>query len=292
MTGAEPTVEVHPSKQSLSDAAAVRFLAAVREAQRTRGMAQVALTGGSMGSAIFASVLQTPGRSDVDWSRVHVWWGDERYLPAGDPDRNDTQNDEAGLSQLGLDGGKVYRVAGPGRQRERRGQRRRRTRTTIRGVRPGASSTWSSSASVRTVTSPRCSRTTRPSASPTPSRSPCTTRPSRRRTGCSLTFECFERTPRGVVPRGRSPTRRTRWPRRWRRTPTGGTSRRPVRAVSDATLWLVDAARRLGTRLRQLDASATAYAHRSARGTTKGPGGSPGPFVVRPPSGTAAQVTG
>ncbi|HYQ32133.1 MAG TPA: 6-phosphogluconolactonase [Lapillicoccus sp.] len=113
MTGAEPTVEIYPSKQSLSDAAAVRFLAAVREAITTRGVAQVALTGGSMGSAIFASLLQTSGRSDVDWSRVYVWWGDERYLPAGDAERNDTQNDEAGLSQLGLDGGKVFRVEGP-----------------------------------------------------------------------------------------------------------------------------------------------------------------------------------
>jgi len=113
MTGAEPTVEVHPSKQSLSDAAAARFVTALAEAQATRGVAQVALTGGSMGSAIFASVLSTAGRGDVDWSQVYVWWGDERYLPRGDPDRNDTQNDDAGLSQLGLDGGKVFRVEGP-----------------------------------------------------------------------------------------------------------------------------------------------------------------------------------
>ncbi|HEU5000072.1 MAG TPA: 6-phosphogluconolactonase [Lapillicoccus sp.] len=113
MTGADPTIEVHPSKQSLSDAAATRFVGALAQAQATRGVGQVALTGGSMGSAIFASVLVTPGRGDVDWSQVYVWWGDERYLPAGDPERNDTQNDEAGLSQLGLDGGKVFRVEGP-----------------------------------------------------------------------------------------------------------------------------------------------------------------------------------
>ena len=113
MTGAEPTVEVHPSKQSLSDAAAARFVSALAQAQATRGVAQVALTGGSMGSAIFASVLSAAGRGDVDWSQVYVWWGDERYLPTGDPDRNDTQNDDAGLSQLGLDGGKVFRVEGP-----------------------------------------------------------------------------------------------------------------------------------------------------------------------------------
>jgi 6-phosphogluconolactonase len=113
MTDAEPTVVVHPSKQSLSDAAAARFVAAVLDAQAARGVAQVALTGGSLGSAILASLLQTPGRSAVDWSQVFVWWGDERYLPAGDPDRNDTQNDEAGLSDLGLDAAKVFRVEGP-----------------------------------------------------------------------------------------------------------------------------------------------------------------------------------
>jgi 6-phosphogluconolactonase len=113
MTGAEPTVVVHPSKQSVCDAAAARLVAALADAQATRDAAQVALTGGSMGSAIFTSVLATPGRSAVDWSHVYVWWGDERYLPAGDPDRNDTQNDEAGLSLLGLDQGKVFRVEGP-----------------------------------------------------------------------------------------------------------------------------------------------------------------------------------
>jgi 6-phosphogluconolactonase len=113
MTGAEPTVVVHASKQSLSDAAAARFVASVLDAQAARGVAQVALTGGSMGSAIFASLLQTPGRSAVDWSQVYVWWGDERWLPAGDPERNDTQNDDAGLTQLGLDGGTVFRVRGP-----------------------------------------------------------------------------------------------------------------------------------------------------------------------------------
>jgi 6-phosphogluconolactonase len=110
---AEPRVVVHPDKQALADAAAARFVTALVDAQTRHPEAQVALTGGSMGSAIIASVARTPGRSAVDWSRVRVWWGDERYLPAGDPERNDTQNDEAGLSALGLDPDKVHRVAGP-----------------------------------------------------------------------------------------------------------------------------------------------------------------------------------
>ncbi|MBC9823331.1 6-phosphogluconolactonase [Terrabacter sp. MAHUQ-38] len=110
---ADPRVVVHAEKSALADAAAARLVIALLDAQSRGSEAQVALTGGSMGSAIIASVTKVPGRSAVDWARVRVWWGDERYLPAGDPDRNDTQNDDAGLSALGLDPAKVHRVAGP-----------------------------------------------------------------------------------------------------------------------------------------------------------------------------------
>lgn len=110
---AEPIVVVHPDKQTLSDAIGARLVGAILDAQARSPEAQLALTGGSLGSAIIASLAQVPGRHAVDWQRVRVWWGDERYLPSGDADRNDTQNDEAGLSRLGLDQAKVHRVPGP-----------------------------------------------------------------------------------------------------------------------------------------------------------------------------------
>lgn len=113
MTGATPFVLVHPDAASVAAMAAGRVLASVQEALALRGTAHVALTGGSMGSALVAALADHPQRGVVDWSRVHVWWGDERYLPTGDPDRNDTQNDEAGLSTLGLAREHVHRVAGP-----------------------------------------------------------------------------------------------------------------------------------------------------------------------------------
>ncbi|MEO5609494.1 MAG: 6-phosphogluconolactonase [Ornithinibacter sp.] len=109
----ESTVVVHPTRQSLSDAAAARLALAVLDAQSTRGSAHISMTGGSMGSAVISSLVRSPVSAAVDWSAVHVWWGDERYLPAGDADRNDTQNDAAGLAGLGLDQAKVHRVAGP-----------------------------------------------------------------------------------------------------------------------------------------------------------------------------------
>ena len=107
------TVVVHPSKDGLSDAAAARLVTALLDAVAERGVAHVSLTGGSMGSAVIASLTRMRATAALDWTKVVVWWGDERYLPAGDPDRNDTQNDAAGLDTLGLDPAKVHRVRGP-----------------------------------------------------------------------------------------------------------------------------------------------------------------------------------
>ena len=109
----DPVVLVHPDKQQLSDASGARLALALADAQAAGRDGQIALTGGSMGSAVVAAVAASPLRALVDWTRVVVWWGDERYLEAGDPDRNDTQNDEAGLTRLGLDPARVHRVAGP-----------------------------------------------------------------------------------------------------------------------------------------------------------------------------------
>jgi 6-phosphogluconolactonase len=111
--GGTPVVVVHADKQQLAEAAGARLALALADAQAGGAVAQVVLTGGSMGSAIIAAVAATPLRALVDWSRVEVWWGDERYLDSGDPDRNDTQNDDAGLRGLGLDDARVHRVAGP-----------------------------------------------------------------------------------------------------------------------------------------------------------------------------------
>ena len=112
MTG-PTTVVVHPGRQALADAAAARLVVAIVDAQCARGVAQISMIGGSMGSQIISSLCAVPARDAVDWSQVHVWWGDERWLPAGDPDRNDTQNDQAGLARLGLTPEHVHRVAGP-----------------------------------------------------------------------------------------------------------------------------------------------------------------------------------
>ena len=112
-----PVIVVHPDAQAVAEATAARLLLALIDTLAQRDVAHVALTGGSLGSAALACAADSALCGLVDWSRVHLWWGDERYLPAGHTDRNDTQNGAALLDRLIVDGRlppeNMHRVAGP-----------------------------------------------------------------------------------------------------------------------------------------------------------------------------------
>ncbi|WP_344631666.1 6-phosphogluconolactonase [Streptomyces glaucosporus] len=92
----------------MARATAARLITALADAQTARGGASVVLTGGRNGNALLAALAQAPGRDGVDWSRVDLWWGDERFLPDGDPDRNHTQAREAFLDAVPLDPARVH----------------------------------------------------------------------------------------------------------------------------------------------------------------------------------------
>jgi 6-phosphogluconolactonase len=95
-------VVIHRDRQLLADAAAARLVTAIVDTQASRGEADIVLTGGSMGSAILSSLAASPARDAIDWTRLHVWWGDERFLPSGDPERNETQARRALLDAVPL----------------------------------------------------------------------------------------------------------------------------------------------------------------------------------------------
>ncbi|WP_067889836.1 6-phosphogluconolactonase [Nocardia vaccinii] len=105
----EPTVEVHPSTENLVAAAAARFVAVVTAAQAERKVASVVLTGGGTGIELLEQVRKSPG--GIDWSRLEVFWGDDRFVPAGDPDRNDLQARQALLEHVPLDPSRVHPMA-------------------------------------------------------------------------------------------------------------------------------------------------------------------------------------
>lgn len=102
------TVVVHADAGLLAEAVAARLVVRILDAQAERGLASVVLTGGRIATRVYRAVRGSPARDAVDWARVDVWWGDERFLPAGDLERNETQARSALLDALPLDPARVH----------------------------------------------------------------------------------------------------------------------------------------------------------------------------------------
>ncbi len=106
----ETAVIVHPDSATLAAAVAARLAIFVQDAQVARGAASVVLTGGTIANKAYAALRDAPVRDAVDWSRVDLWWGDERFLPDGDPDRNATQAHAALLDAIGVTPSRVHEM--------------------------------------------------------------------------------------------------------------------------------------------------------------------------------------
>jgi 6-phosphogluconolactonase len=110
---ASPEVFVYSSGDLLAAAAAARCLTRLADAIAARGRAHLVLTGGGIGTKVIAAIGADPARDAIDWSRVDIWWGDERFEPSGDPERNETGARAALLDKLGAETARVHVMAGP-----------------------------------------------------------------------------------------------------------------------------------------------------------------------------------
>lgn len=96
----ERRVLVHPDKEALAASVAARFLTKTIDILDDLGAANVALTGGTIGIAVLEAINGSPARDTIDWSKVHFWWGDERFVEKSSEDRNERQAREALLDHL------------------------------------------------------------------------------------------------------------------------------------------------------------------------------------------------
>jgi 6-phosphogluconolactonase len=101
-----PDVVVKPDADQLARAVASALVARLAAAQAVHGTASVVLTGGGIGTAVLrqvAALAAEPEHAVVDWTAVDVWWGDERWVPVDDPQRNELAAREALLDQVTVD---------------------------------------------------------------------------------------------------------------------------------------------------------------------------------------------
>ncbi len=53
-----------------------------------RGVAHIALSGGTTPRTLFRLLATDPWRRSLDWAHIHLWWVDERCVPVDDPASN------------------------------------------------------------------------------------------------------------------------------------------------------------------------------------------------------------
>jgi 6-phosphogluconolactonase len=94
--------------ESVPEALARRFEERAREAIDARGRFAVGLPGGSVATTCFPRLAG----SDVDWSKVEFFWGDERAVPTTDPDSNYSLARALWLDRVPVDGRRVHRMRG------------------------------------------------------------------------------------------------------------------------------------------------------------------------------------
>jgi 6-phosphogluconolactonase len=99
-------IEKYPDAAALVAAVGDRLVGAIVTAVESRGVAYIVLTGGGTGVKLLKHVGDHAAK--IDWSKVHLFWGDDRYVPADDDERNDKQAREALLDHIDIPAANVH----------------------------------------------------------------------------------------------------------------------------------------------------------------------------------------
>src|SRR5438067_13753473 len=105
-------VRVFPDPQALAEAAARQLVEQAQTAIDARGLASLALSGGSTPRDLHLKLASPPLVDQLDWSRVHVFFGDERCVPPDDERSNYRMAEETLLSKVPIPPEHVHRMRG------------------------------------------------------------------------------------------------------------------------------------------------------------------------------------
>jgi 6-phosphogluconolactonase len=106
----KPDVRIFPDLESLSEAAAVLFIEASARAITDRQRFLVALCGGSTPLRLYQLLGESPYHEQVDWPHVHVFWGDERCVPAEDLENSYRRAHDVLLGHVPIPVENIHRV--------------------------------------------------------------------------------------------------------------------------------------------------------------------------------------
>jgi len=101
-------MNIHPcvDAEAVTQYAANAVIESAAEAIAARGVFHWVLAGGTTPKRCYELLRD----ADIDWSKTHVWFGDERCLPVGDAERNDWMADEALLNHVSVPAAQIHRM--------------------------------------------------------------------------------------------------------------------------------------------------------------------------------------
>src|SRR4051812_21706208 len=105
-------VEKYSDTTGLVAAAGDRLVEAITEAVDERGAAHIVLTGGGTGIGLLKRVGERGEK--IDWSKVHLYWGDDRFVPEDDDERNYKQAREALLDHIDIPEANIHPMSASG----------------------------------------------------------------------------------------------------------------------------------------------------------------------------------
>lgn len=97
---------IFPNQKETIDFAVEHWIHSAERAIQQRGRFAVALSGGSTPKAIYEALLKAP----LDWSKVWLFWSDERAVPPDHPDSNYRMAMESGLGKLPIPPSQIFRM--------------------------------------------------------------------------------------------------------------------------------------------------------------------------------------
>jgi 6-phosphogluconolactonase len=103
-------IRVYPNLESLSQAAADLFVERAQKSISERGRFTAALSGGSTPRPLYQALASPESQEELDWQKIHLFWGDERCVPPDHPDSNYRMVRENLLQEISIPEENIHRV--------------------------------------------------------------------------------------------------------------------------------------------------------------------------------------
>jgi 6-phosphogluconolactonase len=104
------TIQKYANANAVAQAAANNFVALAKKAMAAHGRFNVVLSGGSTPSALYQLLASKTYAQQLDWSKIDIFWGDERCVPPDHPESNYRMANETLLSRVPLPPENIHRI--------------------------------------------------------------------------------------------------------------------------------------------------------------------------------------